>query len=309
MSDPAPRLSVIVTPVGGVGFIRRHLAALVPQIVDQPIEVIVPYDATAAEMASLGPEFPAVRFVEMGIVETDAAPGTRAAAHEIYDRRTAAGMRAARGSVLALMQDYGVPGHGWAREVLEAHRLPHGAIGGAVEHAGGGALNWAVYFLDFGRHGLPIPEGPVRYLTDVNVSYKREVLATIRSTWEVRYKEVVVNWRLAANGETLWQRPQIVVWQDRGRLNFLELVIERYCWGRLFGAMRVAGASWRRRLALTLASPAIPVVLIARRARKVIADRRHVGEFLRCLPVLVGLTLCWCAGEAMGYLTGRESVR
>lgn len=306
-SDAKPTLSVIVTIVGGKIPVQRCLGRLVPQIEDRPIEVIVPYDSTASGIADLKRQFPQVRFWDMGVVKTDGKPGTQQAAHEIFDRRTAAGLNAARGDILALLQDYGAPDPDWCEQILAAHRQPYAVVGGAVEHEGKGSLNWAVYFLDFGRFQLPLREGPSEYLTDVNVSYKRAALESVRELWAERYKEVTINWALGRKGLVLWQRPQIVVRQDRGNLSFYPLINERYSWGRLFGCIRTREISPLMRLFYVLFSPGIPLVLLARTARKVFTGKRCRGRFLLALPYFCAVTFFWCLGEFVGYLTGRES--
>lgn len=307
--DQKPELSVVVTIVGGAPFVHRCLANLVPQTEGRNIEVIVPFDSTAHGIDQIRRSFPTVKLIDMGVVKTEGRPGSQQAAHEMFDRRTAAGLNFARGNILALLQDYGAPDPDWCDQVLEAHRHSFAVIGGAVEHAGQGELNWAVYFLDFGRFQLPLREGPSEYLTDVNVSYKRDAIESVRELWTDRYKEVTVNWALARKGMVLWQRPQIVVRQDRGLLSFPSLVVERYSWGRLFGCIRTQEISHVARLFYVLFSPGIPIVLLARTARKVLNGRRNVGRFLASLPQFCAMTFSWCLGEFVGYLTGRESTR
>jgi len=303
------RLSVVVTTVGGGQHLERCLDYLVPQMTDET-EVLVPYDSTLdIDAIRSDPRYQGIRFVAMGQVETDSPPGTESAAHEMYDRRTAAGLRAASGEILALLQDYGAPAADWVQQVLLAHQMPAGVIGGSVEHAGDGPWNWAVYFLDFGRFQKPLPEGPATYLTDINVSYKRPVLEGVRHLWEYRYKEVTVNWELLRQQVVLWQRPQIEVLQDRGKLKLGELLIERYCWGRLFGSIRVHENSVWVRLLFILGSPAIPLILITRISRKVLLGGRNIGALLKSFPHFVVITSAWCLGEFVGYLTGRESAR
>ncbi|MDH3445615.1 MAG: hypothetical protein OEN50_16935 [Deltaproteobacteria bacterium] len=306
-SKSNPILSVIVTIVGGATFLQKCLSRLVPQTKGHAIEIIVPYDSTASDISELKNIFPQVLFVDMGVVATEVRAGTRQAEHEMFDRRTAAGLNIARGDIVALLQDYGAPDPNWCDQVIEAHRLPYGIIGGAVEHEGRGGLNWAVYFLDFGRYQLPLTEGAASYLTDVNVSYKRAVLESVRDLWAERYKEVTINWALARRGMVLWQRPQMVVRQDRGQLSFTSLVAERFSWGRLFGCIRTREISPLIRLLYITLSPGIPLVVLSRTAIKVFNTRRNVGAFLRFFPELAVMTFFWCMGEFVGYLTGRES--
>lgn len=300
-------LSVIVTVVGGTAFLPRCLRPLVAQAVGRSVEVIVPYDATVGDIDAVRAEFPQIAFLDLGAAETEAPAGSLAAAHELYDRRRACGLRVARGAVVALIEDYEVPAADWVEQVLTAHHLPHTVIGGAVEHAGHGLLNWAVYLLDFGRYQRPLTEGFAAYLTDVNVSYKRAALDATRDLWAERYHEVTVHWDLARQGHTLWRRPQMVVSQDRGRLALGPTLAERFVWGRLFGTLRAREQSLAGRLAYAALSPLIPAVLLARVARKVFAGRRHRATFMAALPVTALLAAVWSLGEATGYVTGRSA--
>ena len=169
------QLSVIVRVVGGGRFLQRCLEHLVLQNQAAAIEIIVPFDSSVIEIDLIQRRFSQVRFIDMGNVsEVDLHnPGV---VHELYDFRTAAGLRAASGSLLAIIEDYGYPDKDWCSQIITAHLLPYGIIGGAVEQAAPGLLNWAIFFLDFGRYQPPLKEGPTNYLTDVNISYKRKVL-------------------------------------------------------------------------------------------------------------------------------------
>jgi hypothetical protein len=296
-------LSVIITVVGGELPLRRCLARLVPQVAGRPIELIVPYDRTAHWVATLQAEFPNVLFTDLGEVQTRCRPGTEGAAHEIYDCRRSFGLNQARGEILALLEDNSIPDADWCDQILQAHQLPHAVIGGCVDFGGQRLLDWAVYLQDFGRYERPLPEGAVQSLTDINVSYKRQPLFAIRETWRARYSEMTVHQALVREGATLWRRPQIVVHQNRELHSFRNTLGERYHWGRLFGSVRVRELSTWSRLAYLALSPVIPLVLIARMARK--TGRR--GRFVLALPYLLCLTSSWCLGEFMGYLTGSDS--
>jgi hypothetical protein len=305
LNDPPLDISVVIRTVGGGPFVERTLRALLPQV-DAGCEVLVPYDATLREeMFSVKQALPMFHYLDMGDVVTLAQPGSGAADHELYDRRTSAGFCRARGQIIVSLEDYGVPADDWIAQIRQAHQLPHGVIGGCVEQASKRRLNWAVYYLDFGRFQLPLSEGPVEYLSDVNVSYKREALQPVRQLWEDRYNEARVHWELQRRGTVLWQRPQIVVRQDRGALTWTRALNERYSWGRLFGAVRAQHHGWPFRLVYAALTPLIPLVLVSRMARKRLVDGRHVGRFIATLPALIVLTVIWCGGEWVGYVTGR----
>ena len=303
-------LSVVVTIVGGGEYLERCLQSLVAQVSQSTpgrVEILVPFDSTVQGIEALKQKFPEFQFLNMGAVETAAPGGSQAAEHELYDCRSAFGVVESRGEIVALLQDYVVVSENWSREVLKAHELGHAAVGGAVEHGGQSILNWAVFFQDFGRHQLPLSEGPAEYLTDINVSYRKSKLEPFRELWEKRYKETTVNFELAKRGEVLWQRPQILVYQSRGKLAIRELISERYHWGRLFGAIRTQQISTIRRLIYTILAPAIPVFLLFRAARKVILGRKYVSIFLRSLPFFTLLVGVWCWGELVGNITGKDS--
>ena len=303
-------LSVVIRLVGGHTFLDRCLRHLIPQTQCRPIEVIVPYDSTVGGLEQIKNDFPTLVFVDMGVIRTCLPPTAHEVAHELYDRRTAAGIRMAQGRIVALLEDYGAPDPDWCEQIIKAHRLPYGIIGGAVEHEGKGSLNWAVYFLDFGRYQLPLREGPSDYATDVNVSYKREILEDVKHLWRDRYNEVTVHWALAKKGVILWRKPQIVVRQDRGKLSFSQLIRERFNWGRLFACMRKKEMSSLSRFSYIVMSPGIPAVLLARMASKVFGvGGRNRTRFVLSFPQVVAMTICWCLGEFAGYVTGRESLR
>lgn len=305
MSQDNPLLSVVIRVVGGGAFLERCLTHLIRQPRDHDVEIIVPFDATASGIKTLAPRFPNVIFQDIGTIAVGGS-NSPAVAHQIYELCTTAGFHAARGQIIALIEDTAIPDPDWCAQIIAAHQLEHGVIGGAVEHAGHGSLNWALYFLDFGRYQLPLREGAASYLTDVNVSYKRRVLEMVKERWNERYNEVNVHWALAAKHVTLWQRPQIVVHQDRGELSFGHALRERYEWGRLFGFMRTREISLSRRLILIAASPLIPLVVLGRIARRVLVSKRNRLAFLRALPLALVLSATWVLGEVTAYLTGRE---
>jgi hypothetical protein len=156
---------------------------------------------------------------------------------------------------------------------VELHRHPFAVIGGAIEHAGTGALNWAVYFSDFGRYQKPFDAASVEYVSDINVSYKRAALMSCAELWRSYFHETSLHGRIRAKGETLWLTPKLMVWHDRGRLRLWTLLAERVYWGRVFAGRRAESAPARRRGMYLALSPGLPVLLLAWRAK----SRRRGG--------------------------------
>ena len=304
-------LSVVVVPVGGPAFVRRCLTALLERQ-DSPIgEIIVTYDAQEMAYELLAPKFPVAVFMPVTFAPNRDQPSSPefeyAARHVVYDTLKAQALSVCQGSVMALIEDTVIPDDDWSTQVLAAHHLPHAVIGGAVEHAGHGLLNWAVYFMDFGRYALPLAEGPQQSLTDINVSYKADVLNANGDLWRQRYHEVGLHVGLLKRGATLWLRPRMVVRQDRGPLVFREMLSERFQWGWVYGAKRAEMVGRLTRVVLVVFSPAIPLIRMARLALKVLAGKKDRLRFLVALPHLLSLTLAWSFGELYGYV--RPTIR
>jgi hypothetical protein len=302
----APALSVIVTVVEGARAVRPFLEALAVQAEGSVLEIVVPFDATIREVGHLQSAFPDVTFLDLGVVPTERETHAAAGQHELYDRRRAAGLALARGRVIAILEDRGIPRRDWVSSVLRLHeRLPHAVIGGAIEPAGAGILSRAYHLCDFGRYTLPFESGPVQWVSDVNVSYKRRALEATRDLWKERYHEPKVHWALLERGETLYLSAEMVVDHRREVGSLGGLLRERFHWGRLFGVIRAAHLSTPKRLLYILSGPLIPLKLLIRNAR---AEHRkgRLSEFVRAVPAMALLLSAWTLGEVWGYITRRS---
>jgi hypothetical protein len=300
------RLSVVVTIVDGGTALSRCLHALFSQEHPPPLEVIVPCDDSVPGIPAAAQGF-AATFLNLGTIETRGPKTGPAGQHELFDRRRAAGLAAATGDVVAIVEDRGAPRPGWAAAVVRLHQqLPHAVIGGAVENGRDRLLNWAVYFCDFGRYQLPLAAGPRAYVTDVNVSYKRRALDLTAPLWRSRYHEPVVHGALVGRGETLFLSPDLVVDQVRDNLSLSNLISERIAWGHLFASLRLRETGLVRRVVLAATSPLLPVLLFFRLARDRALKRKSVLHFAAASPVVFLLLCAWSAGEAVAYVTGRS---
>jgi hypothetical protein len=301
-----PLLSVVITIVDGGEALRRCLGALQAQAETVQMETLVPFDSSVEDLTPHRLAFPDVTFLDMGVVPTIHPPPSAAGQHELYDRRRAAGLAAARGQLVAILEDRAAPAPGWALAAVRLHgQHSVGVIGGAVEPVDSSLLNWAFWVCDFARYALPFSAGPARWVSDVNVTYKREVLDQVRELWDERFQEPKVHWALLSRGETLYLSPALVVYHQQPPLRLGPLLPQRFQWGRLFGAVRARHSDRMTRLGLILLSPAIPCLLLARQAR-ILRRRRNSIRFIRALPALLVLLTAWALGEAWGLLTGQE---
>ncbi|HEX7477005.1 MAG TPA: glycosyltransferase [Polyangiales bacterium] len=298
-------LSVVVTIVESGEALGECLRALDSQEGAPTLEILVPYDDSVLDLAELQRAHPSALFLAMGRVATEHPLHSPAGQHELFDRRRAAGLARAKGELIAIVEDRGVPRPDWAAKFVKLHEQPYAVVGGAVECGIDHPLNWAVYFCDFSRYQLPFKGGPADYVTDVNICYKRSALEATKALWQQRYHETQVNWTLREQGQTLFLAPEVVVDQVRRNRNLLTMVSERYHWGRLFAYTRVTHAGPLERLKYLFAAPLLPAVLFARHGRTQLTKKEHLVRFVMVAPLVGALLVPWSVGEMVGYATGK----
>lgn len=302
----SPELSVIVTAVHGKETVRRCLRVLASQAEECGVEIIVPYDEESKEIGEqLFGEFPDVNFHFIANIAATVKPNTPCRQHRLFDLRRAAGINAARGRIIAITEDYAVPATDWCRQIIAAHqRQLDAVIGGVINNGIDCALNWALYYCDFGRYGSPLRPGPAAYASDVNISYKRAALLSVRELWSNSYRETTVNWALRARGEKLFLDPRLTVEQHRPPITIRAAYRERIEWGRMFAETRGAASGLRRRLVYAAGAPALPLLLGARVLGHMLRQQRTAGQIFKSLPLAVFLLSGWAVGELQGYLAG-----
>ena len=113
-----PELSVVVVVLAGGPHLARCLEVLGRQAPMEsrqpgapPVEVIVPHDESLLELDSLRQRFPEVRFLYC-------------AGRRTYAELRAAGVRAARGRLVAITEDQSIPPEQWCANIVAAHAQP-----------------------------------------------------------------------------------------------------------------------------------------------------------------------------------------
>jgi hypothetical protein len=304
-----PTLSVVVvivsdtiTPRAEVTHLRACLDTLAHQTNPPPLEIVVPYHEDVDGIADLERAYPDVTFIRVpGISIARRKGGGR----EHHDVLRASGLGAARGEILALLEDHARPDTNWSASVVAAHRENCAAVGGAIENGIDRLLNWAVYYCDFGKYQNPLPPGESTYASDANTSYKRQALEMVRLMWQTSFREVVINGALIARGEKVMLRPEVVIYQNRCNLDFTSALRERFIWGLSYAATRRALMGTTRRLVYSVLSLGLPVILLLRMSRTAWSRRIHFKKFISALPIIVVLLISWSFGESVGYLAPR----
>lgn len=263
------------------------------------MEVIVPHHRDVDGIEELSERYPAVHF---RLIPDVSIAGRGGGGREHHDTLKAYGLKIATGDVIALLEDYARPDPTWSAKIIEAHRRSPAAIGGAIQNGIDKALNWAVYFHDFGRYQNPLPAGPAAASSDINTSYKRKALDGIRPLWQDSFREIVVNGGLVNRGEELVLDPAIIVHHRRPDLRLSFALRERFIWGRSYAVTRSKLIGDGKRYLYAILTIGLPMLLLGRMARTAQTRGNHVSDFVRAVPYLVPLLIAWSMGEMIGYI-------
>jgi glycosyltransferase involved in cell wall biosynthesis len=293
-SDHPPVLSIIVVSFNGERLLTRCLESLGIEAGPHDAEILVVADGDhpgGRPSDRLASTFSQVRWID--------APGGCT-----VPRMRALGIAASRGNIVALLEDDCVVQAGWCKAVLGAHRADGGAVGGPVEPGlYRRALDWAVYFCDYGRFMLPLGDGRAFALPGNNLSFTQAAFARLPAEAAHEFFEVFAH--------DAWQRECVPTRLEPAALvrNVNAWTLAHVTWipyhhGRAFAGRRVAGQPLWRRARMGLLAAALPALKVSRVVREVVSRRRLIGPMLYALPWIVVLSTCWSLGESVGYLAG-----
>lgn len=298
------KLSILVTVVSGKKSVARCLHEICMQADFEIMEVIVPYDDWSLDIADLSSEFPEVIFHFIDDLGLAASKNVSSFQHRLYDRRRAMGLRIAKGEIIAMIEDHAIPAEDWCDTIIALHKQPIDVIGGAIENKIDRPLNWAWYYCDFGRYGRPLKETESHYLSDINISYKRGALMSVRDEWNEAYHETTVNWALTRMGKKLRLDERLLVYQERPGMTIIQAFGERISWGRVFAETRAKELGVFKRFLYCAGSLILPVVLLSRVAGHMRRQNQPISKIATFMPYTVWLLIGWSVGEAVGYFEG-----
>lgn len=289
------RLSVVVAAQDAGPNLRNCVAALLPQIAESEMEILVP-DGSGRDRATgtLGSLSSHVKIL----------PST---ARRNVPQLWTTGIQAAQGQVIALTIENCIPAPDWAKKTLEAHTGTWAAVGGAIEMASAGNLvDWAVYF---SRYSNYIPPFEPRVLDDVagdNCSYRREALGLVKDLIEDGFWETFIHSDMRRRGEQIFLSPLPVVTYGGG-LSAFRFFRRRFVHGRYFAARRSRDFTTAQRILRSSGSVLVPLILIRRISRRIWSHRRYRKQLVLSLPIIACFVLAWAVGEAFGYLQGASA--
>jgi hypothetical protein len=294
VSSAGLQLSVVIAAWNGKQAVERCIQSLGSDAPAADTEVIVVTNFEAGTREMMRERFPCVRHVPMPAGTT------------VPQLRTS-GIQHSRGEIVALAEDHCTFQADWCSAVKKAHELAYAVIGGAVENASGHrALDWAVYFYDYGKFMLPLAAGEASSLSGNNVSYKRAVLEEVEASFRDGFFEPFTHAELARRGHALYLSPTLVVYKQKNHRTSTAIA-QAYHLGRGYAGKRIVDARPPARAVFVVGSLILPVLLPARTVIRTLGKRRLIGKLLRSLPFLLILTSSWSWGEFCGYLAGAGS--
>lgn len=284
------RLSVVVAAWNGGAMLSQCLASLNGQTDAADTEIIVASNfAEGTEL--LREKFPRVRHLSLPAGTT--VPELRAA-----------GIRCSTGEVVALLEDNCSVDSNWYSEIRRAHESPYAIVGGSVENVSfDTALDWAVYFYDYGKYMIPNQAGEVSTLSGNNVSYKRSVLESVQDKFREGFFETFIHEELKRQGHKLYLVPPAIVYHQKS-YEARNALADCYHHARSFAGKRILAAPLWQRLVFVFGSFVLPILLPVRIASRIIKKDRHLKELFLSFPYIVLLMSSWSLGEFCGYSFG-----
>jgi len=286
------KTSIVIASKVGAPFIDQCLDSVRPQARALDAEVIVVAAGAAAHAARLAADYPWARIVHAP--ELRKVPALR--------RR---GVEEATGEFIAVIEEHCSADESWLAKALEAHaRGRYAAVGGPIADFDYDRLpDWVVYFLEYNTALPPWSAGETNHLHDVNIVYRRDVLASHAQLLDDGYWPMTLHPTLVAEGEKFLAVPDMLVYH-RGPFRFGYYLHQRYLFSRAFAGVRAQHEGALKRWAYVLGGPLVPFFLLARISATVIRKRCRVGKYLQALPLLGAALVVMVAGEWVGCVLG-----
>lgn len=227
-----------------------------------------------------------------------------------YGEARATAVRAARGEIVAFLEDHCYPRAGWAEAVIGAYRQRCAAVGYAITNADPGALaSRIVHLASYGEWESP-KGGAVSSLPGGNVSYRKDLLLdqgdALSSMLQADFN--LHTWMLE-RGLTMVIEPRACVEHQSGE-SILDAFRSSFVYSRILAATRAKTGGWSLRTRVVVALKDLvgaPVARLIRLLRSMPPDVRQAMRVRRYLPGVVAIHCAAALGEMVGYLAGEGS--
>jgi hypothetical protein len=224
----------------------------------------------------------------------------------LTEMRTLA-FEASSASIVAVTEDHCVPAPGWAATLKKA--FDEGgqdlvAVGGSVVNGvTDTGLDWATYLCEYSFFSPPVAQGESDILPGMNVAYRRTALQAVPRVLLISgFWETTVHPLLLRSGGRFLSLNELVMFHKK-RFSWGLFASQRFIYSRYFAGLRFRDAALPKRAAASLASLALPPLLLMRAVRA--ARAKGLGrEMLRASPYLLTLYCVWAVGESVGALKG-----
>lgn len=217
----------------------------------------------------------------------------------------AAGIRAATAPYVFTGETHSFPRPGMFEALLQAHAAGNAAVVPILENANpDGVVSWAGFLNGYAEWTEGARAGEIDYAPLFNVSYDRSFLVGLGAELEHTLSSGGdMMGRLRAAGCRVWLEPRARIehWNIVHMRNWLP---QRLVAGRVIASLRSRHWPIHRRVAFALASPLIPLVLLARIRKGIARSIRQKRVPLRVVPTIALGMLIQAAGEMAGYAAG-----
>jgi hypothetical protein len=209
--------------------------------------------------------------------------------------------------IVAVTEDHCVPTPGWAKTIAKAFDTGGPdlvAVGGSVVNGvTDTGLDWATYLCEYSFFSPPVTEGESGILPGMNVAYRRNALESLpRDLLTGGFWETTVHPLLLEKGGKFLSLNELVMLHKK-RFSWGLFASQRFIYSRYYAGRRFGDAALPKRLAASLASLALPPLLLVRATQA--ARQKGLGrEMLRATPYLLPLYCIWAVGESVGALRG-----
>ena len=270
------------------------IEALDPAVSGEQCEIVIADRLHDALSERIPRDYPHVRLI--GCPPEMALPEMRTLAFE-----------ASSAPIVAVTEDHCVPAPGWAKTISAAFAQGGPdlvAVGGSVVngvHDTG--LDWATYLCEYSFFSPPVAEGDSAILPGMNVAYRRSALESLpRDLLTSGFWETTVHPVLLERGGRFRSLNDLVMLHKK-RFSWGLFASQRFIYSRYYAGLRFGDASLPKRAVASLASLALPPLLLVRAVQ---AARRkgHGREMLRACPHLLAFYCIWAVGESVGALRG-----